>query len=82
MDVKFKYTSKDKTKQKEKKLEFEYSNESSIFDKVLNLIAKLLTSSAFLKFVVDIVKLIMNGSFYYFCNNSFFVFRRENGGTR
>jgi hypothetical protein len=72
MGVKLKYTSKDKIKQKEKKFEFEYSDESNNFVKILKLLVKLLTSSVFLRFVVEIVKLIMNGSFYYFLNNSFF----------
>ena len=31
-------------------------------------------NQTFLEFVVKIVELIMNGSFYYFCNNRIFVF--------
>ena len=37
-------------------------------------LVKLFTNQTFLEFVVKIVELIMNGSFYYFCNNRIFIF--------
>lgn len=38
----------------------------------------LLTNETFLNFVVEIVKLILNRSFYYLCNNRIFVFKEVN----
>ena len=79
MDFKFKYLSKDK--KKERQIELEYSNDKSYFEIFLNAIVVLLTSATFLGFVVKIVKIIMNGSFYYFCNNRIFVFKEVNYGS-
>ena len=41
-------------------------------------LVRLLTNQSFLDFVVKIVEIIMNGSFYYFCNNRFFLFKEVN----
>lgn len=75
MDFKFKYLSKDKKKKKERQIELEYSNDKSYFEIFLNVIVVLLTSATFLGFVVKVVELIMNGSFYYCCNNRIFIFK-------
>ena len=82
MDFKFKYLSKDKKKKKERQIELEYSNDKSNLETFLNAVVILLTSATFLGFVVKIVKFIMNGSFYYFYNNRFFVFKEVNYGFR
>lgn len=74
MDFKFKYLSKDKKNKKEKLIEFEYSNDKSSFEFFLNAVVILLKNATFLGFVAKIVELIMNGSFYYYCNNRIFVF--------
>lgn len=74
MDFKFKYLSKDKKKKKERHIELEYSNEKSSLEIFLSAVVILLTSATFLGFVVKVVKFIMNGSFYYFCNNRIFAF--------
>lgn len=81
MDFKFKYLSKDKKKKKERQIELEYSNDKSYFEIFLNTLVVLLTSATFLGFVVKIVKIIMNGSFYYFCNNRIFIFKEVNYGS-
>lgn len=56
---------------------FSFINSFSKKDFLLVLITiqlvKLFTNEKFLEFVVKIVELIMNGSFYYFCNNRIFV---------
>ena len=74
MDFKFKYLSKDKKNKKEKLIEFEYSNDKSSFEFFLNAVVILLKNATFLGFVAKIVELIMNESFYYYCNNRIFVF--------
>lgn len=57
---------------------FSFVNSFSKKDFLLVLIiielVKLFTNQTFLEFVVKIVELIMNGSFYYFYNNRIFVF--------
>ena len=75
MDFKFKYLSKNEKKKKERQIKLEYSNDKSNFEIFLNAVVILLTSATFLGFVVKIVKFIMNGSFYYFCNNRIFIFK-------
>ncbi len=82
MDLKFKYLSKDKKKKKERQIQLEYSNDISFSEIFLKAVVVLLTSATFLGFVVKIVKLIMNGSFYYFCNNRIFIFYEVNYGFR
>ena len=82
MDLKFKYLSKDKKKKKERQIQLEYSNDITFSEIFLNAIVVLLTSATFLGFVVKIVKLIMNRSFYYFCNNRIFIFYEEDYGFR
>lgn len=78
MDFKFKYLSKDKKKKKERHIELKYSNEKTSLEIFLNAVVMLLTSATFLGFVVKVVKFIMNGSFYYFYNNRFFVSKEVN----
>lgn len=82
MDFKFKYLSKDKKQKKERQFELEYSNDKSNLEIFLNAVVILLTSATFLGFVVKIVKFIMNGSFYYFYNNRFFVYKEVKYGFR
>ena len=57
---------------------FTFVNSFSKKDFLLVLIiielVKLFTNQIFLDFVVKIVELIMNGSFYYYCNIRIFVF--------
>lgn len=57
---------------------FSFVNSFSKKDFLLVLIiielVKLFTNQTFLEFVVKIVELIMNGLFYYFCNNRIFAF--------
>ena len=77
MDFKFRYLSKNEKKKKERQIKLEYSNDKSNLEIFLNVVAILLTSATFLRFVVKIVKIIMNGSFYYFCNNRIFIFKEE-----
>ena len=74
MEIKFKYFSKNKKKKKEKRFELEYFNDKSYFEIFLDALVVLLTSTTFLRFVVKIVKCIMNGSFYYLNNNRIFSF--------
>ena len=59
-----------------RKFSFVNSFSKKDFSLVLIIIelVKLFTNQTFLEFVVKIVELIMNGSFYYFCNNRIFVF--------
>lgn len=80
MDLKFNYTSADTKKKKKRQVNLEYSNDKSfseIFLKMIcTIVCTLLTSAAFLGFVVKIV-MLMNRPFYYFCNNRFFYFMEE-----
>ncbi len=71
MILKFKYQNK-KSKNKMKKISLEYFNNDGILVILLKLVVALLSSEAFLGFVVKIVKYLMNGSFYYFKNNRIF----------
>lgn len=71
MDGKFKL-SYDK-KKKKFNLEFNFSKTDFIIVLIVNSLVVLLTNENFLRFVVEIVKLILNRSFYYFDNNSFFI---------
>lgn len=65
-------------KNKKNGISFSLKNTFSKKDFWLVLIAielvKLFTNETFLKFVVEIVKLILNRPFYYFCNNRIFAF--------
>ena len=49
---------------------------------VISAIEKLFTNQDFLNFVVEIVKLILNRSFYYLKNNRFFICWRSMNGIR
>ena len=65
---------------------FSFVNSFSKKDFLLVLIiiemVKLFTNQTFLEFVVKIVEIIMNGSFYYFYNNRFFILKEVNYGFR
>lgn len=71
MDGKFKLSYNKKKKKFD--LEFNFSKTDFIIVLIVKSLVDLLTNENFLRFVVEIVKLILNGSFYYFINNSFFV---------
>ena len=51
-----------------------FSKEDFLSVLIVIQLVKLFTNQTFLEFVVKIVELIMNGSFYYFCNNRIFIF--------
>ena len=65
--------SSEKEKNGSKKINFEIRFNKDILKIIFpSALVILLTNENFLRFVVNIVKIIMNGSFYYFLNNSFF----------
>ena len=78
MKMHMKYSSKDEKKKKSRELIFKYEDNKFTFEiilvNVLKFVATLMTSATFTEIVVKIVKLIMNRSFYYCCNNRIFAF--------
>lgn len=67
--------SSEKEKNGSKKINFEIRFNKDILKIIFpGALVILLTNENFLRFVVNIVKIIMNGSFYYFLNNSFLFY--------
>ena len=75
MDGKIKYSSEKSKTKKKKKFEFSFSKEDFQLVLIFSSLVTLMTNEKFLKFVVEIVKLLLNRSFYYFYNNRIFVFK-------
>ena len=75
MDGKIKYSSEKSKTKKKKKFEISFSKEDFQLVLIFSSLVTLLTNENFLKFVVEIVKLLLNRSFYYFCNNRIFVYK-------
>lgn len=75
MDGKIKYSSKKNKIINEKKFEISFSKKDFLLVLIFHLLVRLLTNENFLEFVVKIVKLILNRSFYYYCNNRIFIFK-------
>lgn len=82
MDGKLKYSSEKNKAMKKKKLEINFSKKDFLLVLIFPSLVVLLTSENFLEFVVEIVKLLLNRSFYYFCNNRIFIFKEVNYGFR
>ena len=75
MDGKIKYSSEKSKTKKKKKFEISFSKEDFQLVLIFSSLVTLMTNEKFLKFVVEIVKLLLNRSFYYFYNNRIFVFK-------
>lgn len=75
MDGKIKYSSEKSKTKKKKNFEIRFSKEDFQSVLIFSSLVTLMTNENFLKFVVKIVKLLLNRSFYYFYNNRFFVFK-------
>ena len=75
MDGKIKYSSEKSKTKKKKNFEISFSKEDFQLVLIFSSLVTLMTNENFLKFVVEIVKLLLNRSFYYFYNNRIFVFK-------
>ena len=78
MFVKFNYLSKNKKKKTKRHIKFELEYNTSKSELFLELVTILFTNTQFLCFVTKVVKHIMNRLFYYFYNNSFFIYKGAN----
>lgn len=78
MFVKFNYLSKNKKKKAKRHIKFELEYNTSKSELFLELVTILFTNTQFLCFVTKVVKHIMNRLFYYFYNNSFFIYKGAN----
>lgn len=81
MDGKLKYSSEKNRDVKKKKLEINFSKKDFLLVLIFPSLVVLLTNEKFLNFVVEIVKLLLNRSFYYFYNR-IFIFKEVNYGFR
>lgn len=77
----FKFSSEKSKSKTKRNLTIDFSKKDFLLVLIFPSLAYLLTNDTFLGFVVTIVKLIMNGSFYYFCNNRIFVFNEVKYGS-
>lgn len=82
MDGKLNYSFEKNKNTKKRNLEIKFSKKDFLLVLIFPSLVILLTNESFLEFVVEIVKLLMNGSFYYFCNNRIFLFKEVNYGFR
>lgn len=78
MDGKIKYSSEKSKKKSKRDFEISFSKKDFLIVLIFQSLVVLLTNETFLNFVVEIVKLILNRSFYYLCNNRIFVFKEVN----
>lgn len=78
MDGKIKYSSEKSKKQSKRDFEISFSKKDFLMVLIFPSLVVLLTNETFLKFVVEIVKLLLNRSFYYFCNNRIFILYEVN----
>lgn len=78
MDGKIKYSSEKSKKKSKRDFEISFSKKDFLIVLIFPSLVVLLTNETFLNFVVEIVKLILNRSFYYWCNNRIFVFKEVN----
>ena len=74
MDGNIEYSSEKRKTTKKRKLIISFAKKDFLLVLILPSLVYLFTSDNFLKFVVEIVKLLLNRSFYYFGNNRIFVF--------
>lgn len=81
MDGKIKYSSEKNKALKKTKFEISFSKKDFLLVSIFPSLCVLCTNEKFLEFVVEIVKLILNRPFYYFCNNRFFVFKEVKYGS-
>ncbi len=78
MDGKIKFSSEKSKKKRKRNFEISFSKEDFLIVLIFQSLVVLLTNENFLNFVVEIVKLILNRSIYYFCNNRIFLFEEVN----
>lgn len=82
MDNKNRIIYKNRKTGKKFSIENSFSKEDFISVLIVVQLVKLFTNQTFLDFVVKIVKLIMNGSIYYFYSNRIFLFKEVNYGFK
>lgn len=81
MDGRIKFSSEKNKNKKKNSFDFRFSKKDIFLVLVFPQLVKLLTNENFLEFVVKIVKILLNRSFYYFDNNRIFIFNGDSYGT-